>query len=82
MEQVVISLCVSRLLVQEAAHFRSRCHSEQIESIFVSDIGSHFQVEIDILQISLDILATWHTWGEFANVPGELVEIFEVQAMR
>ncbi len=67
---------MSRLLVQEALHFRAGCRSEYIKSIFVSDIQSHFHMEIDILEISLDILAAWHTWGEFANVPGELAKVF------
>ncbi len=35
-----------------------------------------FQMDIDILEISLDILAIWHAGVEFANVPGELVEVF------
>ncbi len=33
-------------------------------------------MEIDILEISLDILAILHAVVEFANVPGELVEVF------
>ncbi len=33
-------------------------------------------MEIDILEISLDILAIWHDGGEFSNVPGELVKVF------
>ncbi len=37
---------------------------------------SHFQMKIDILEISSDILAILHSGGEFANVPGELVEVF------
>ncbi len=35
-------------------------------------LGQHFQMEIDILEISLDILAIWHVGVEFANFPGEL----------
>ncbi len=81
-EQLVISLCVSRQPVQEAANFRTGCRSKLIESIFVSNIRLHFQMEIDILEISLDIWAIWHALGELANVPGELVEVFYVQAVR
>ncbi len=33
-------------------------------------------MEINILQISLDILAVWHAGVEFANVSGELVKVF------
>ncbi len=33
-------------------------------------------MEIDILEISLDILAICYAGVEFANVPGELVEVF------
>ncbi len=33
-------------------------------------------MEIDILEIRLDIWAIWHARGEFANVPGKLVEVF------
>ncbi len=39
-------------------------------------------MEIDILEISLDILAIWHAGGEIVNVPGELVKVFLVQAVR
>ncbi len=42
---------------------------------------SHFQLQINILEISLDILAIWHAGGEFANVPGNLVEVFKLQAV-
>ncbi len=33
-------------------------------------------MEINILKISLDILAIWHAGVEFANVLGKLVEVF------
>ncbi len=33
-------------------------------------------MEINILQISLDILSVWHAGVEFSNVSGELVKIF------
>ncbi len=33
-------------------------------------------MEIDILEISLDILSIWHAGVEFANVSGELVKVF------
>ncbi len=33
-------------------------------------------MEIYILEVSLDILAIWHAGVEFANVPGELVDVF------
>ncbi len=46
------------------------------------NIRSHFQKEFDILEISLEMLAIWHAGVEFANVPGELVEVFYVQAVR
>ncbi len=75
-EQLVISLFVSRLPVQEAVNFRTGRLSGLIESIFVCDIMSQFQMEINILEINLDILAICHVRGEFANVPGELVEVF------
>ncbi len=39
-------------------------------------------MEVDILEISLDILAIWHAVGEFANVLGELVKAFKVQAVQ
>ncbi len=65
-----------RLPVQEAANFRTRCCLEKIEYIFVRNVRSHFQMEIDILEISLEILAIWHAGVEFANVPGELIEVF------
>jgi len=45
-------------------------------SLYLSVMWLHFQMEINILEISLDILAIWHTGGEFANVPGKLVEVF------
>ncbi len=30
----------------------------------VGNVRSHFQMEVDILEISLDILAIWHAVGE------------------
>ncbi len=41
----------------------------KIVFIFVCNVRSHFHMEIDILEKSLDILAIWHAGGEFANVP-------------
>ncbi len=35
-----------------------------------------FQMEIDILEINLEILAIWHAGVEFAKFPCELVEVF------
>ncbi len=38
-------------------------------------------MEINILQISVDILAVWQAGVEFSDVSGELVKIFKVQAV-
>ncbi len=75
-QPLIISLCVNRLPVKEAAYFKTGCRSELVEFIFVRNVRSHFQMEINILQISLDILAVWHAGVEFANVSGQLVKIF------